>query len=151
MDRTESRPMLVVPVGLTAHSWTEAIGSAISHLCKRRLWVLVLGPFSVVFQLSTLHSFRTFQHAPSLAIKLLPAIGALLGSPRMWLSASSCMATHEGWPKPALSCRSPEWAIGLASKGKRPIPGCTPHLIPDPPSPARTQQNPGEYLTVVMK
>lgn len=87
--------MLVVPVGLTAHSWTEAIGPAISHLCKRRLWVLVLGPFSVVFQLSTLHSFRTFQHTPSLAIKLLPAIGALLGSPRMWLSASSCMATRE--------------------------------------------------------
>lgn len=50
--------------------------------------------------------FRTFQHFPSLAIKLPPAIGALLGSPRMWLSASSCMATREGWAEPALSCRS---------------------------------------------
>jgi len=73
---------------------------------------------------------------------LPPAIGALLGSPRMWLSASSCMATREGWAEPALSCRSPEWAIGLTSKGKRPISGCTSHLIPDPPYPARTQQNP---------
>lgn len=68
-----------------------------SHIyANRRQWVLVLGPLSVVFQLSTLHSFRTFQHFPSLAIKLPPAIGAPLGSPRMWLSASSCMATREG-------------------------------------------------------